>query len=202
MSKGNEMLEAMFILKEKLDGAFAVAAIDLKNEAYFYLMRNKSPLILGQSDEGMFAASDPLALADLTNEFIFLEDGDVAEVSAKEYKILDKNQKRAIRKITKIDVSSEAMGKNGYRHFMEKEIYEQPTAILNTLDGRIGGEDVLENIFGEGSSELLSKVERIQIVAAGTSLHAGRVAANWFSAIANLPSQIDFASEYLSLIHI
>ena len=196
LSNGNEMLEAMFLLKEKLDGAYAVAAIDLKKEAYFYLMRNKSPLILGQSEEGMFAASDPLALADLTNEFIFLEDGDVAEVSAKEYKILDKNQKRAIRKITNIDVSSEAMGKNGYRHFMEKEIYEQPTAILNTLDGRIGGEDVLENIFGEGSSELLSKVERIQIVAAGTSLHAGRVAANWFSAIANLPSQIDFASEY------
>ena len=196
LNQGSEMLEAMSLLKEKLEGAYAVAAIDLKNESHFYLMRNKSPLLLGQSDSGMFAASDPLALADLTNEFVFLEDGDVAEVSAKEYKILDKNQKRAIRKITTIDVSSEAMGKNGYRHFMEKEIYEQPTAILNTLDGRIGGEDVLENIFGEGSNELLSKVERIQIVAAGTSLHAGRVAANWFSAIANLPTQIDYASEY------
>jgi glucosamine--fructose-6-phosphate aminotransferase (isomerizing) len=196
LNQGSEMLEAMSLLKEKLEGAYAVAAIDLKNESHFYLMRNKSPLLLGQSDSGMFAASDPLALADLTNEFVFLEDGDVAEVSAKEYKILDKNQKRAIRKITNIDVSIEAMGKNGYRHFMEKEIYEQPTAILNTLDGRIGGEDVLENIFGEGSNELLSKVERIQIVAAGTSLHAGRVAANWFSAIANLPTQIDYASEY------
>ena len=196
LNQGSEMLEAMSLLKEKLEGAYAVAAIDLKNEYHFYLMRNKSPLLLGQSDSGMFAASDPLALADLTNEFVFLEDGDVAEVSAKEYKILDKNQKRAIRKITNIDVSGEAMGKNGYRHFMEKEIYEQPTAILNTLDGRIGGEDVLENIFGEGSNELLSKVERIQIVAAGTSLHAGRVAANWFSAIANLPTQIDYASEY------
>ena len=196
LNQDREMLEAMSLLKEKLEGAYAVAAIDLKNESHFYLMRNKSPLLLGQSDSGMFAASDPLALADLTNEFIFLEDGDVAEVSAKEYKILDKNQKRAIRKITNIDVTSEAMGKNGYRHFMEKEIYEQPTAILNTLDGRIGGEDVLENIFGEGSNELLSKVERIQIVAAGTSLHAGRVAANWFSAIANLPTQIDYASEY------
>jgi glucosamine--fructose-6-phosphate aminotransferase (isomerizing) len=196
LNQGSEMLEAMSLLKEKLEGAYAIAAIDLKNESHFYLMRNKSPLLLGQSDSGMFAASDPLALADLTNEFIFLEDGDVAEVSAKEYKILDKNQKRAIRKITTIDVSSKAMGKNGYRHFMEKEIYEQPTAILNTLDGRIGGEDVLENIFGEGSNDLLSKVERIQIVAAGTSLHAGRVAANWFSAIANLPTQIDYASEY------
>ena len=196
LNQRSEMLEAMSLLKEKLEGAYAVAAIDLKNESHFYVMRNKSPLLLGQSDSGMFAASDPLALADLTNEFIFLEDGDIAEVSSKDYKILDKNHKRAIRKITNIDVSSEAMGKNGYRHFMEKEIYEQPTAILNTLDGRIGGEDVLENIFGEGSSELLSKVERIQIVAAGTSLHAGRVAANWFSAIANLPTQIDYASEY------
>ena len=196
LNQGSEMLEAMSLLKEKLKGAYAIAAIDLKNESHFYLMRNKSPLLLGQSDSGMFAASDPLALADLTNEFVFLEDGDIAEVSAKDYKILDKNQKRAIRKITTIDVSSEAMGKNGYRHFMEKEIYEQPTAILNTLDGRIGGEDVLENIFGEGSNELLSKAERIQIVAAGTSLHAGRVAANWFSAIANLPTQIDYASEY------
>ena len=196
LTQGNEMLSAMSLLKGKLEGAYAVAAIDQKNESTFYLTRNKSPLLLGKSDSGMFAASDPLALADLTNEFIFLEDGDVAEVSAQDYKILDKNKKRAIRKITKINVSSEAMGKNGYRHFMEKEIYEQPLAILNTLDGRIGGEDVLENIFGEGSSKLFSKVERIQIVAAGTSLHAGRVAANWFSAIANLPTQIDYASEY------
>ncbi len=196
LTQGNEMLSAMSLLKGKLEGAYAVAAIDQKNESTFYLTRNKSPLLLGKSDSGMFAASDPLALADLTNEFIFLEDGDVAEVSAQDYKILDKNKKRAIRKITKINVSREAMGKNGYRHFMEKEIYEQPLAILNTLDGRIGGEDVLENIFGEGSSKLLSKVERIQIVAAGTSLHAGRVAANWFSAIANLPTQIDYASEY------
>jgi glucosamine--fructose-6-phosphate aminotransferase (isomerizing) len=79
---------------------------------------------------------------------------------------------------------------------MEKEIYEQPEAVSNTIDGRIGGEDVLDNIFGLGSSELFSKVERIQIVACGTSLHAGRVAANWFSSIAELPCQIDYASEY------
>ena len=79
---------------------------------------------------------------------------------------------------------------------MEKEIYEQPQAVLNTLDGRIGGEDVLENIFGQGSSEMFAKVKRIQIIACGTSLHAGRVAANWFSAISGLPTQLDYASEY------
>ena len=196
LSQKHNMFEAMSLLKKKLQGAFAIAAIDQSDDSHFYLMRNKSPLLLGISEEGMFAASDPLALVDITNEFVFLEDGDVVEASASEYKIFDENEKRAIRKITKLNISSEAMSKNGYRHFMEKEIYEQPTAILNTLDGRIGGEDVLENIFGEGSNDLLSNVERIQIVAAGTSLHAGRVAANWFSAIAQIPTQIDYASEY------
>jgi len=196
LSQKHNMFKAMSLLKKKLQGAFAIAAIDQTDDSHFYLMRNKSPLLLGISDEGVFAASDPLALADITNEFVFLEDGDVVEASASEYKIFDKNEKRAIRKITKLNISSEAMSKNGYRHFMEKEIFEQPTAILNTLDGRIGGEDVLENIFGEGSNDLLSNVERIQIVAAGTSLHAGRVAANWFSAIAQIPTQIDYASEY------
>ena len=196
LSQKHNMFKAMSLLKKKLQGAFAIAAIDQTDDSHFYLMRNKSPLLLGISDEGVFAASDPLALADITNEFVFLEDGDVVEASASEYKIFDENEKRAIRKITKLNISSEAMSKNGYRHFMEKEIYEQPTAILNTLDGRIGGEDVLENIFGEGSNDLLSNVERIQIVAAGTSLHAGRVAANWFSAIAQIPTQIDYASEY------
>ena len=196
LSQKHNMFEAMSLLKKKLQGAFAIAAIDQSDDSHFYLMRNKSPLLLGISEEGMFAASDPLALVDITNEFVFLEDGDVVEASASEYKIFDENEKRAIRKITKLNISSEAMSKNGYRHFMEKEIYEQPTAILNTLDGRIGGEDVLENIFGESSNDVLSNVERIQIVAAGTSLHAGRVAANWFSAIAQIPTQIDYASEY------
>ena len=86
--------------------------------------------------------------------------------------------------------------KGEIKHFMEKEIYEQPEAVSKTIDGRIGGEDVLDNIFGLGSSDLFSQVKRIQIVACGTSLHAGRVAANWFSSIAELPCQIDYASEY------
>ena len=95
-----------------------------------------------------------------------------------------------------IDISAQATSKGGYAHFMEKEIYEQPEAVSKTIDGRIGGEDVLDNIFGLGSSELFSKIKRVQIVACGTSLHAGRVAANWFSSIAELPCQVDYASEY------
>ena len=151
---------------------------------------------MGLGEKVYFAASDPLAISELTNQFIFLEDGDTVEVSSSNFKIFDINKKITNREVVKLDISAEATSKGEFKHFMEKEIYEQPQAIRNTLDGRVGGEDVLENIFGEGSSELLSQVKRIQIVAAGTSLHAGRVAANWFSAISQLPTQIDFASEY------
>jgi glucosamine--fructose-6-phosphate aminotransferase (isomerizing) len=186
----------MYLAKEKLEGAYAIAAIDLNNNSNLVVARNKSPLLLGLGTDEIFAASDPLAIAQLTNDFIFLEDGDVASISAEEYKIYDASKSEVSRDVTHIDISSQATSKGDFRHYMEKEIYEQPEAVSNTIDGRIGGEDVLDNIFGLGSSELFSKVERIQIVACGTSLHAGRVAANWFSSIAELPCQIDYASEY------
>jgi len=196
INKGNSMIEAMYLAKEKLDGAYAIAAIDLKDNSNLVVARNKSPLLIGLGTDEMFAASDPLAIAQLTNDFIFLEDGDVASISAEEYKIYDSSKVEVTRDVTHIDISSQATSKGDFRHFMEKEIYEQPEAVSSTIDGRIGGEDVLDNIFGLGSSDLFSKVERIQIVACGTSLHAGRVAANWFSSIAELPCQIDYASEY------
>jgi glucosamine--fructose-6-phosphate aminotransferase (isomerizing) len=196
INQDNSMIDAMYLAKEKLDGAYAIAAIDLNNNSNLVVARNKSPLLLGLGTDEMFAASDPLAIAQLTNDFIFLEDGDVATISAEEYKIYDASKSEVSRDVTHIDISSQATSKGDFRHYMEKEIYEQPEAVSNTIDGRIGGEDVLDNIFGLGSSDLFSKVERIQIVACGTSLHAGRVAANWFSSIAELPCQIDYASEY------
>ena len=196
LNQDNSMIDAMYLAKEKLDGAYAIAAIDLNNNSNLVVARNKSPLLLGLGTDEMFAASDPLAIAQLTNDFIFLEDGDVATISAEEYKIYDASKSEVSRDVTHIDISSQATSKGDFRHYMEKEIYEQPEAVSNTIDGRIGGEDVLDNIFGLGSSDLFSKVERIQIVACGTSLHAGRVAANWFSSIAELPCQIDYASEY------
>ncbi|MDB2492107.1 glutamine--fructose-6-phosphate transaminase (isomerizing) [Gammaproteobacteria bacterium] len=196
INQDNSMIDAMYLAKEKLEGAYAIAAIDLNNNSNLVVARNKSPLLLGLGTDEMFAASDPLAIAQLTNDFIFLEDGDVASISAEEYKIYDALKKEVSRDVTHIDISNQATSKGDFRHYMEKEIYEQPEAVSNTIDGRIGGEDVLDNVFGLGSSELFSKVERIQIVACGTSLHAGRVAANWFSSIAELPCQIDYASEY------
>ena len=196
LEKGNSMIDAMYLAKEKLEGAYAIAAIDMNNNNSLVVARNKSPLLLGIGTDEMLAASDPLAIGQLTNEFIFLEDGDVAEISAEAYEIRDKDKNTVTRDITNIDISNQATSKGDYKHFMEKEINEQPQAVLNTIDGRVASEDILDNIFGLGSSELFTKVKRIQIVACGTSLHAGRVAANWLSAIAELPCQIDYASEY------
>ena len=196
LNQGNSMLDSMYLTKDRLDGAYAIAAIDLEDDQNITIARSKSPLLIGIGIDELLAASDPLALGQLTNEFIFLEDGDVAELCSDGYSIYDINKEKVEREISKIDISNEATSKGEYKHFMEKEIYEQPEAILNTIDGRVGGDDILENIFGLGSSEMFERVKRIQIVACGTSLHAGRVAANWFSSISELPTQIDYASEY------
>ena len=196
LNEGKTMIDSMYMTLDKLEGAYAIAAIDKEDNKNIVVARSKSPLLIGLGTDEFLAASDPLAISQLTNEFIFLEDGDVAQISADDYVIFDECKNPVDRKITEIDISNQATSKGDYKHFMEKEIYEQPQAILNTIDGRVGGDDVLDNIFGLGSSELFEKVKRVQIVACGTSLHAGRVAANWFSAISELPTQIDYASEY------
>ena len=196
LGEGNSMTDAMYLAKEKLEGAYAIAAIDMSDDEKLVVARNKSPLLLGLGTDEFFAASDPLAIAQYTNDFVFLEDGDVAELTANTYKVYDANKNEVEREVTHIDITNQAMSKGDHKHYMEKEIYEQPEAVMNTINGRIGGDDVLDNIFGLGSSDLFAKVQRIQIVACGTSLHAGRVAANWLSAIADLPCQVDYASEY------
>ena len=196
LKNDKSILDSIYLTKEKLEGAYAIAIIDREDDEKIYIARNKSPLLIGIGKDENFAASDPLAIGEVADEFIILEDGDVACISNHGYEIYDHTRKNVKRAILKIDTNYKESSKNNYEHFMEKEIYEQPDAILNTLDGRVGGDDVRDDIFGLGSSETLKKVKRIQIVACGTSLHAGRVAANWFSAISGLPSQIDYASEY------
>ena len=196
LSTSDSVLDAVFEAKARLEGAYAIAVLDHQNPESIIIARQKSPLLIGLGTDENLAASDPLAISQLTNEFIFLEDGDVAQFSSDSYEIYDSEKLAVERDITRLDISSQVTSKGDFRHFMEKEIYEQPQAVLNTIDGRIGAEDVLDNIFGLNSNEIFSKVERIQIAACGTSLHAGRVAASWLSAIAELPCQIDYASEY------
>ena len=194
-SKG-DLLAAMHEAIKELDGAFAIAAIHIKDKNRLVVARNKSPLLIGVGLEENFAASDPLALSQLTNEFVFLEDGDVAEITKESYQVFDRKNSPISRDVTEIDIAVNAVTKGEYSHFMEKEIYEQPNAVANTIDGKLGDNDVLDNIFGLGSSEVFSKIKRIQFVACGTSLHAGKVGRFWFEKIAQIPCYVDFASEY------
>ena len=196
LKQGKNIVDAIYKTKEKLNGAYAIAVIDKEDKENIYLARNKSPLLIGLGKSENFAASDILAIGETAESYIVLEDGDVGVISSKDYKIYDHSKKQKERKILKIESNLKSSNKGNYRHFMEKEIYEQPQAVLNTLDGRVGGGDVREDIFGKGSSELFKKVKRIQIVACGTSLHAARVASNWLSSISGIPTQIDYASEY------
>ena len=196
IQSSGDLLSAMHDAIKELDGAFAIAAIHIKNKNRLVVARNKSPLLIGLGLEENFAASDPLALSQLTNKFVFLEDGDVAEITKQSYQVFDGKSSPVKRDVTEIDIAVNTATKGEYSHFMEKEIYEQPDAVANTINGKLGDEDVLDNIFGLGSSELFSKIKRIQFVACGTSLHAGKVGRFWFERIAKIPCYVDFASEY------
>lgn len=195
--KGTDnLLDAMHLTTKELDGAYAIAAIHINEKDRLIVARNKSPLLIGVGIEENFAASDPLALSQLTNQFVFLEDGDVAEINKNDYQVYTAKDVSITREITEIDIAVNAVTKGEYSHFMEKEIYEQPDAVANTINGKLGEDDVLDNIFGLGSSEAFKDIKRIQFVACGTSLHAGKVGRFWFEKIARIPCYVDFASEY------
>ena len=191
-----DLLSAMHDAIKELEGAYAIAAIHINDNNRLVVARNKSPLLIGIGLEENFTASDPLALSQLTNEFVFLEDGDVAEITKQDYQVFKGKNAPVKRDVTEIDIAVNAVTKGKYSHFMEKEIYEQPDAVANTINGKLGEDDVLDNIFGLGSSEVFSKIKRIQFVACGTSLHAGKVGRFWFERVAKIPCYVDFASEY------
>ena len=189
-------LEALVKATKELKGAFSIAAISSKEKGKIYAAKQKSPLLIGKGIEENFIASDPLAIANITEKFYLLEDGDFAEITEKDIKIFNNSGELVQREETKIDATPTSTSKGNYSHFMEKEIYEQPDALGNTINGRLGENDVLDNIFGLGSSDAFKNVKRIQFVACGTSLHAAKTARKWFEEICEIPCYIDFASEY------
>ncbi len=193
---GKGLLDGVQKCIQRLDGAFAIAAIDLNHKDRLVIARHKSPLLIGVGIEENYAASDPLALAQLTSQFIFLEDGDTAEITKESFQVFNSKNKPVKRDLTDLDIEASTISKGEYSHFMEKEIFEQPQSVSNTLDSRVGEDDVLDNIFGLGSSEIFAQTKRIQFVACGTSLHAGKVGRFWFEEIAGVPCYVDFASEY------
>ena len=193
---GKSTLEALIEATKELHGAYSIAVIDTEQKGKIFAAKQKSPLLIGRGIEENFVASDPLAIAGLAESFYLLEDGDFAVITQDEIKIVGSDGEPVQREETIIDTSVKEASKDGYKHFMEKEIYEQPKAIANAIVGRTTDGDVLDNIFGLGSSKSFKGVKRIQFVACGTSLHAAKTARKWFEELCETPCYIDFASEY------
>jgi glucosamine--fructose-6-phosphate aminotransferase (isomerizing) len=172
----------------------------VQSPARLVLARLGSPLVIGIGIGEHFAASDIAALLPVTQRFIYLEEGDFAEISLDDYRVFDVDGRSVVREIHETRLSAEAAEKGQYRHFMLKEIFEQPQALTSTLHGRVSGiagaEKVLPESLGPRAAELLAKVRNVHIVACGTSYHAGCIAKYWIESLAKLPCSVEIASEY------
>ena len=191
----SDLLKAVQASLTKLEGAFAIAITQKDDKERFIAARKGSPLVVGVGIEENFVASDQLALLHVTDQFIFLEEGDVVDVSRDAVVIYDINNVQQDRPISVFNHHVDATDKGEFRHYMMKEIYEQPTVINACLEGRISDKKVLTSCFGADSA-FLKDVENIHIIACGTSYHAGLVAKYWIEDLAGLPCSVEVASEY------
>ena len=178
-----------------LRGAFAFVLLHKASPGRLIAARHSSPLVIGIGIEEHFVASDQLALLSVAQEFIYLQKGDIADITTGQVIIYDENHHKITRARHRLLMHGDAVDKGQYRHYMMKEIFEQSNAIAATLEGRLNKNSVGENIFGEKASILFKKVQCIQIVACGTSYHAGLVARNWIEELAGIPCQVEMASE-------
>jgi len=158
--------------------------------------RSGSPLVLGVGFDEHYLASDVHPLLSVTNRFVYLEEGDIVRLDTESYAIRDRDDALVERPVVEADVAADAVQRGAFRHYMQKEIFEQPQAVAETLEGRIGSGRVLPNIFGVGADDLLRRVRQVHIVACGTSYHAGLVARYQLEDLAGIPCMVDVASEY------
>ena len=190
------LFEAVQKAIPQLRGAYGTVIMDTRNPDILVAARSGSPLVIGCGMGENFIASDQLALLPVTRQFIFLEEGDIALISHRTITILDKNYQQVTRPRIESDARYDAGSKAGYNHYMQKEIYEQPNAIKNTLEGRMAHGKVDLSELGEDAENILKQVEHIQIVACGTAYNAGMVARYWFEALAGIPCDVEIASEF------
>ena len=192
----NSLLEAVQKTVKQLRGAYGTVVLDEEEPEHLIVARSGSPLVIGYGIGENFLASDPLALLSVTRRFTYLEEGDVAEITRTSVDIYDRNGNKVEREIHEGNFEQDAADKGQYRHYMQKEIFEQPVAIMNTLDGRIKEGKVNLEAIAPNAAEILSKVEHIQIVACGTSYNAGMVARYWLESIAGVACDVEIASEF------
>ena len=181
---------------ERLAGAFALAILDAETPGVLWVARQGSPLVIGVGHGEYFAGSDQLALLHVTDRFIYLDEGDSAKLTSDALEIFDDHNELVSRPIAEATTSSEQSAKGEYRHFMAKEIHEQPRAVSTTLQGRLGKDQILTGILGPDGDQLLRDAGAVQIVACGTSYHAGLVAKYWIEGLVGIPCQVEIASEY------
>lgn len=196
VQKNNNLLHAVQTVIRRLEGAYAIAVIDKLLPQKMVVARVGSPLVVGLGIGEHFIASDPLALHKVAQEFIYLEEQDVAEISIDDLNIYDFSGNKVLREIHTRRLESEVADKGNYRHFMQKEIFAQPEAIRSTLSGRISHGQILEPTFGQKASKIFDKTEHITLVACGTSYYAGLVARNWIEEIAGISCTVEVASEF------
>ena len=196
LEKDGDLLSAVVKTIAILKGAYALGVINRGEPDRIIATRSGSPLVIGVGIGEHFIASDVFALLPVTRQFIFLEEGDIADIRRDSLSIYDKNQNRVQRPVRLSELGSDVADKAGFRHYMLKEIFEQPTAIANTLEGRLDKGLIVEDAFGHAASNIFDTVDAIQIVACGTSYHAGLVAKYWAEDIAYIPCQVEVASEF------
>lgn len=190
------LIEALHKTAAQLEGAYGTVIVDRKDPERLVVARSGSPIVIGYGIGENFLASDQLALLNVTRRFSYLEEGDVAEVTRRDVKVLDVNGNPVEREIIESTVEHDAGSKGQYRHFMQKEIFEQPTALKNVIEGRVTADSIVTDSIGVNATEILSKVEHVQIIACGTSYNSGMVARYWFESLAGVSCDVEIASEF------
>lgn len=193
--KLGNLKDAMDSALDRLDGAYAIAVIDRNQPDRVLAARLGSPLVVGLGIGENYVASDPQALRPVTDRFIFLEEGELVEISSAEVSIFGHNQDSVESRAITLDERHDATDKGNYRHYMVKEIFEQPDAIARSLSGRVTDKHVLTHAFGNGADEIFRDVQAVQIVACGSSYYTGLVASYWFEQYAGIPCRVEIASE-------
>ena len=191
-----DLLEAVRHTCSDMEGAYALGVISISEPNRLIAARRGSPLVIGVGIGEYFIASDVAALLPVTQRFIFLEEGDIADLTSDSIVIYNEANEQVERPETVSELSADAVERGEYRHYMLKEIYEQPRAIADTLEGRIHQGKVLEAAFGAGAAKIFEQVQGVHIIACGTSYHAGLIGRYWMESLAGIPCSVEVASEF------
>jgi glucosamine--fructose-6-phosphate aminotransferase (isomerizing) len=202
LERGEGLVDAVRETVRDLEGAYALGVLDARDPDRLVAARHGSPLVIGLGFGEGFIASDVFALLPVTQRFIFLEEGDIAEITRNGIRIWDRTGKPVVRSVKESGLNAEVVERGEYRHYMLKEIFEQPSAIANVLEGRISGVKVLPQAFGNGAEGVFDRVKAVTIVACGTSFHAGLVSRYWIESLTGLPCNVEVASEYRYRKHV